>query len=43
MSSGAPRPLDRPETLVVGRYRGKELEVIGRTTRMKDDKVAQLG
>lgn len=35
--------IERPETLVVGRHRGKTLEVIGRTTRLKDDQAAELG
>jgi hypothetical protein len=28
--------LRHPDVLVVGRYRGKELEVIGRTVKLKD-------
>jgi ATP-dependent DNA ligase len=35
--------LRRPEVLVVGRYRGKVLEVIGRTVMLKDDQAAELG
>jgi hypothetical protein len=32
--------LRRPEFLVVGRYRGKELQVVGRTVKLKDDQAA---
>ena len=35
--------LRHPEVLVVGRYRGKNLEVIGRTVKLKDDQAAELG
>jgi ATP-dependent DNA ligase len=35
--------LRSPEVLVVGRYRGKVLEVIGRTVRLKDEQAAALG
>jgi hypothetical protein len=34
--------LDNPEVLVVGRYRGKELEVVGRTVVMRPDQAAAL-
>jgi ATP-dependent DNA ligase len=35
--------LQTPEVLVVGRYRGKVLEVIGRTVKLKDDQAAAIG
>jgi ATP-dependent DNA ligase len=35
--------LRAPEVLVVGRYRGKELEVVGRTVKLKDDQAAEIG
>jgi ATP-dependent DNA ligase len=35
--------LEAPEVLVVGRYRGKVLEVIGRTVMLKDDQAAAIG
>jgi hypothetical protein len=35
--------LQRPEVLVVGRYRGKELEVVGRTVKLNDDQAALIG
>jgi ATP-dependent DNA ligase len=35
--------LQAPEVLVVGRYRGKVLEVIGRTVVLKDDQAAAIG
>jgi ATP-dependent DNA ligase len=35
--------LRTPEVLVVGRYRGKVLEVIGRTVRLTDDQAAAIG
>jgi hypothetical protein len=35
--------LTRREVLMVGRYRGKELEVIGRTVMLKDDQSAEIG
>jgi ATP-dependent DNA ligase len=35
--------LRHPEALVVGRYRGKELEVVGRTVRLGDDQAAEIG
>ncbi|GAB2662381.1 ATP-dependent DNA ligase [Kribbella swartbergensis] len=34
--------LERPEVLVVGRYRGKELEVVGRTVKLKDEQAAAI-
>jgi ATP-dependent DNA ligase len=35
--------LQRPEVLVVGRYRGEELEVVGRTVKLGDDQAAVIG
>jgi ATP-dependent DNA ligase len=35
--------LRAPEVLVVGRYRGKDLEVVGRTVKLKDDQAAAIG
>ncbi len=35
--------LQRPEVLVVGRYRGKVLEVIGRTVQLKEDQSVAIG
>lgn len=35
--------LQRPELLVVGRYRGKELEVVGRTVKLTDAQSAAIG
>jgi len=35
--------LRHPEVLVVGRYRGEELEVIGRTVKLNDDQAAGIG
>jgi len=35
--------LRAPEVLVVGRYRGKVLEVIGRTVKLKDEQAAAIG
>jgi ATP-dependent DNA ligase len=35
--------LQRPELLVVGRYRDKDLEVVGRTVQLKDDQSAAIG
>ena len=35
--------LERPEVLVVGRYRGKELEVVGRTVKLSDEQSAAIG
>ena len=35
--------LRAPEVLVVGRYRGKVLEVVGRTVKLKDDQAAEIG
>ncbi|TCN35606.1 ATP dependent DNA ligase-like protein [Kribbella orskensis] len=32
-----------PEALVVGRYRGNELEIVGRTVKLKDDQAAEIG
>lgn len=32
-----------PDTLIVGRYRGKVLEIIGRTVKLRDDQAAELG
>jgi ATP-dependent DNA ligase len=34
--------LQHPEILVVGRYRGKELEMIGRTVKLKTDQAAAI-
>lgn len=34
--------LQRPEVLVMGRYRGKELEVVGRTVKLTDDQSASI-
>nr|WP_238351136.1 ATP-dependent DNA ligase [Kribbella shirazensis] len=34
--------LKHPEVLVVGRYRGKELEVVGRTVKLKPDQGAAI-
>jgi ATP-dependent DNA ligase len=34
--------LNSPEVLVVGRYRGKELEVVGRTVVLKPDQAAAV-
>jgi ATP-dependent DNA ligase len=34
--------LQHPEILVVGRYRGKELEVIGRTVKLKTDQASLI-
>jgi ATP-dependent DNA ligase len=35
--------LRAPEVLVIGRYRGKDLEVIGRTVKLKDEQAAEIG
>jgi hypothetical protein len=35
--------LRHPDVLVVGRYRGKELEVIGRTVKLKEHQAAEIG
>jgi ATP-dependent DNA ligase len=35
--------LQRPEVLVVGRYRGTGLEVVGRTVKLNDDQSAAIG
>jgi ATP-dependent DNA ligase len=35
--------LRAPDVLVVGRYRGKDLEVIGRTVNLKDEQAAAIG
>jgi ATP-dependent DNA ligase len=35
--------LQRPEILIVGRYRGKELEVVGRTVKLTDAQSAAIG
>ncbi|TCN35231.1 hypothetical protein EV644_11622 [Kribbella orskensis] len=35
--------LRAPEVLVVGRYRGKDLEVVGRAVKLKDDQAAEIG
>ena len=35
--------LRHPEVLVVGRYRGEELEVIGRTVKLNDDQAGEIG
>jgi ATP-dependent DNA ligase len=35
--------LKRPEVLVVGRYRGKELEIVGRTVKLTDAQSAAIG
>jgi ATP-dependent DNA ligase len=35
--------LRAPEVLVVGRYRGKDLEVFGRTVKLKDEQAAEIG
>lgn len=35
--------LARPEVLVVGRYRGKELDVVGRTVKLKTDQAEAIG
>jgi ATP-dependent DNA ligase len=35
--------LRRPEILVVGRYRGDELEVVGRTVKLTEDQSAAIG
>ncbi|MEU4605526.1 ATP-dependent DNA ligase [Kribbella sp. NPDC023972] len=35
--------LRAPEVLVIGRYRGKDLEVIGRTVKLKDAQAAEIG
>jgi len=32
-----------PEVLVVGRYRGKVLDVVGRTVKLQDDQAAEIG
>ncbi|WP_344222347.1 ATP-dependent DNA ligase [Kribbella sancticallisti] len=34
--------LDRPDSLIVGRYRGKTLEIVGRTVKLRDDQAADL-
>ena len=34
--------LARPEVVVAGRYRGKELEVVGRTVPLNDHQAAEL-
>lgn len=34
--------LARPEAVIAGRYRGKELEVVGRTLPLKDHQAAEL-
>lgn len=34
--------LDRPDSLIVGRYRGKTLEIVGRTVKLRDDQAAGL-
>jgi ATP-dependent DNA ligase len=35
--------LRRPEVLVVGRYRGEEFEVVGRTVTLTPDQSAEIG
>jgi hypothetical protein len=35
--------LRRPDVLVVGRYRGFEREVVGRTVKLSDDQAAVVG
>ena len=35
--------LQRPEVVVVGRYRGKELEVVGRTVKLTEAQSAAIG
>jgi hypothetical protein len=35
--------MTRPELLVVGRYRGKELELVGRTVQLKTDQAEAIG
>jgi hypothetical protein len=35
--------LQRPEVLVVGRYRDRELEMVGRTAQLADDQAAIIG
>nr|WP_112248259.1 ATP-dependent DNA ligase [Kribbella monticola] len=35
--------LRAPEVLVVGRYRGKVLEVVGRTVKLRDEQAAAIG
>ena len=35
--------LRRPELLVVGRYRGRELEVVGRTVKLSDEQAGMIG
>jgi ATP-dependent DNA ligase len=35
--------LRRPEVLVVGRYRGKEFKLVGRTVTLTDDQSAEIG
>lgn len=35
--------LERPEILVVGRYRGSELEVVGRTVKLGNDQAGAIG
>ncbi|TCN34471.1 hypothetical protein EV642_121108 [Kribbella sp. VKM Ac-2500] len=35
--------LRAPEVLVVGRYRGTVLEVVGRTVKLQDDQAAEIG
>lgn len=34
--------LTRPEAVIAGRYRGKELQVVGRTLPLKDHQAAEL-
>jgi ATP-dependent DNA ligase len=36
-------PIDRPEVVIAGRYRGDDLVVIGRTVLLTDEQSAQLG
>jgi hypothetical protein len=35
--------LQRPEVLVVGRYRDRELEVVGRTVKLNDEQSGVIG
>jgi hypothetical protein len=35
--------LRRPEVLMVGRYRGEEFEVVGRTVTLTPDQSAEIG
>jgi hypothetical protein len=38
-----PGSLRRPEVLVVGRYRGNELDIVGRTVKLNDEQSTGLG